>query len=112
VHPSGERGILVGYSEDSKAYRVFLSDQHKTMVSQDVKFEENLASRKLQDLPAVAEETQEVAQKMNQEQRLPLQGASLKWRWRSSQPLRLQSGGPGGLSRPCGMLESMLKLHG
>jgi len=25
MQPSGERGILVGYSEDSKAYRVFLS---------------------------------------------------------------------------------------
>jgi hypothetical protein len=51
LQPSGQRGILVGYSEDSKAYRVFLPDQHKTVVSRDVKFEENLASRKFWDLP-------------------------------------------------------------
>jgi hypothetical protein len=46
LQPSKERGILVGYSEDLKAYRVFLLDQRKTVVSRDVKFEENLASRK------------------------------------------------------------------
>jgi hypothetical protein len=63
LQPSGERGILVGYSEDSKAYRVFFPDQRKTVVSRDVKFEENLASRKSQDLPAVAEGPQEVGPK-------------------------------------------------
>jgi hypothetical protein len=26
LQPSGQRGILVGYNEDSKAYRVFLLD--------------------------------------------------------------------------------------
>jgi hypothetical protein len=36
----------VGYNDDSKAYRVFLLDRRKTVVSLDVKFEENLASRK------------------------------------------------------------------
>jgi hypothetical protein len=41
LHPSGERGILVGYSEDSKACRVFFPNWCKTMVSRDVKFEEN-----------------------------------------------------------------------
>jgi hypothetical protein len=35
---------------DSKAYKVFLPNQCKTVVSRDVKFEENLASRKSQDL--------------------------------------------------------------
>jgi hypothetical protein len=33
LQPSGQRGILVGYSEDSKAYKVFLPDQRKTVVS-------------------------------------------------------------------------------
>jgi hypothetical protein len=33
LHPSGERGILVGYSEDSKAYRVFSTEQWRTMIS-------------------------------------------------------------------------------
>jgi hypothetical protein len=42
LQPSGERGILVGYNEDSKVYKVFLTDQCRTVVSRDVKFEENL----------------------------------------------------------------------
>jgi hypothetical protein len=63
LQPSGERGILVGYSEDLKAYKVFFLDQHKIVVSQDVKFEENLASRKSQDLPTAAEGPQEVGSK-------------------------------------------------
>jgi hypothetical protein len=33
LQPSEERGILVGYIEDSKAYRVFLTDQRRTMVT-------------------------------------------------------------------------------
>jgi hypothetical protein len=60
LQPSGERGILVGYNEDLKAYKVFLTEQRRTMVSRDVKFEENLASRKYQDLPIVVEGLQEV----------------------------------------------------
>jgi hypothetical protein len=63
VQPSGDMGILVGCSEDSKAYRVFFPDQRKIVVSQDIMFEENLASRKSQDLPAVAEGPQEVGPK-------------------------------------------------
>jgi hypothetical protein len=59
LHPSGERSILVGYSEDSKAYIVFLPNQRNTVVSRDVKFKENLASRKSQDLPTVVEGPQE-----------------------------------------------------
>jgi hypothetical protein len=53
----------VGYSEDSKAYRVFLTEQWRTIVSRDVKFEENLASKKSQDLPIAAERPQKVAPK-------------------------------------------------
>jgi hypothetical protein len=51
LEPSGEKGIFVGYNETSKAYRIFIPAQRKTMVSRDVKFEENLASRKSHELP-------------------------------------------------------------
>jgi transposase InsO family protein len=60
LQPLEERGILVGYSEDLKAYRVSLTDQWRTVVSRDVKFEENLAPRHSQDLPTVVEGAQEV----------------------------------------------------
>jgi hypothetical protein len=50
----------VGYIKDSKAYRVFLTEQRRTVMSRDVKFEETLASRKYQDLLAVAKGQQEV----------------------------------------------------
>jgi hypothetical protein len=51
LEPSGEKGIFVGYNEISKAYRIFIPVQQKTMMSRDVKFEENLASRKSHVLP-------------------------------------------------------------
>jgi hypothetical protein len=49
LEPSIHKGVLVGYSETSKAYMVFILAQRKTFVSRDVKFEENLASRKSHD---------------------------------------------------------------
>lgn len=43
--------ILVGYNDDLKAYKIFTSSQWRRMVSRDVKFEENLTSKKYHDLP-------------------------------------------------------------
>jgi hypothetical protein len=43
---SSMRGVFVGYNETSKDYRIFSPTQRMTMASQDVKFEEDLASRK------------------------------------------------------------------
>jgi hypothetical protein len=63
LQPSRQRGILVGYSKDSKVYKVFLPDKCKTVVRRDVKFEDNLASRKSQDLRVDAEGSQEVVPK-------------------------------------------------
>ena len=64
--PSGEKGILVGYSETSKAYKIFMPAQQKIVVSQDVKFKENLASRKSHELPPVVEDEEKVALKGEQ----------------------------------------------
>ena len=64
--PSGEKGILVGYSETSKAYKIFMPAQRKTTVSRDVKFEDNLAFRKSHELPAVTEDEEQVASKSDQ----------------------------------------------
>jgi hypothetical protein len=59
LQPSGKRGLFMGYNDDSKAYKVFLPDQRRTVVSLDVKFEEDLTSRHSQDLPTDPEGSQE-----------------------------------------------------
>jgi hypothetical protein len=51
LEPSREKGIFLGYIETSKAYRIFIPAQRKIVVRRDVKFEENLASRKSHELP-------------------------------------------------------------
>lgn len=38
-----EKGIFVGYSNESKAYRIWLSKSRKVIVSRDVKFVNELA---------------------------------------------------------------------
>jgi len=46
LEPFSRKGLLVGYSATSKAYRVYIPEQRKTIVSRDVKLEEDFASRK------------------------------------------------------------------
>jgi hypothetical protein len=43
LEPSGKKGIFVGYSESSKAYRIYIPEQHKIEVSRDVTFNEKMA---------------------------------------------------------------------
>jgi hypothetical protein len=46
LDPTTEKGILVGYSETSKAYRVYIPSTRKTVERRDIKFEEERAFRK------------------------------------------------------------------
>jgi hypothetical protein len=46
LEPSGKKGIFVGYSDSSKAYRIYILEQHKIKVSRDVTFNERMALRK------------------------------------------------------------------
>jgi hypothetical protein len=46
LEPSGKKGISVGYSDSSKAYRIYIPEQHKIEVSRDVTFNERMAFRK------------------------------------------------------------------
>jgi hypothetical protein len=46
LEPSGKKGIFVGYSESSKAYIIYISEQHKIEVNRDVTFNENMAFKK------------------------------------------------------------------
>ena len=44
LDPSGKKGIFVGYSETSKAYRVYVPRYKKIEISRDVIFDEDAAS--------------------------------------------------------------------
>ena len=43
LDPSGEKGLLFGYSEISKAYKVYISTRRRIIVSRDVQFDEDRA---------------------------------------------------------------------
>ena len=50
LDPSREKGLLVGYSEISKAYRVYILARRRIIVSRDVQFNEDKALQKSLDL--------------------------------------------------------------
>ena len=43
LEPSGKKGILIGYSETTKGYWVFISSQRAIEINKNVKFEEDIA---------------------------------------------------------------------
>jgi len=54
MEPSNMKGVFMGYIETSKAYRIFVQALWRIMVSRDVRFEEDLAARKLHEtLPMI-----------------------------------------------------------
>jgi hypothetical protein len=67
LEPSRLKGIFVGYSKISKAYRIFIPAQQKTVVKRDVKFKENLASRSTQESSVVTEDEEQQAPKDEQQ---------------------------------------------
>jgi hypothetical protein len=46
LEPLAERGIFVGYSETSKAFRIYLPSLRKTILRRDVRFEKDRAFRR------------------------------------------------------------------
>jgi hypothetical protein len=46
LEPSGKIGIFIGYSESSKAYRIYVPGQHNIEISRDVTFDERIAFNK------------------------------------------------------------------
>ena len=64
---TAEKGIFIGYSETSKAYRVYVPALKKTMVRRGVGFEEEKAFRKSYDVPIVAGDHELVTPKEEQE---------------------------------------------
>ena len=49
--PSGKKGIFVGYSESSKAYRIYFPGFKKIIISRDVTFDEDSAYNKSRKRP-------------------------------------------------------------
>ena len=52
LDPSRKKGIFVGYSESSKAYRIYFPGYKKIDISRDVTFDENTAYNKSRKRPA------------------------------------------------------------
>ena len=50
LEPTAEKGIFVGYSETSKAFRIYILAWRKVVVRRDVKFEEDRAFRRSREL--------------------------------------------------------------
>ena len=53
---SNRKGLFVGYGETSKVDKVFIPEQRKIVVSRNVKFEEDFASRKSREPISVTED--------------------------------------------------------
>ena len=56
---SSKKGSFVRYNETSKAYKIYIPEERKTIVSMDVKFEEDFASRKSREPILVIKNEQE-----------------------------------------------------
>ena len=52
LDPSGEKGLLVGYSKTLKEYIIYIPTRKRIIVSRDVQFDEDRALRRSMDLPA------------------------------------------------------------
>ena len=66
LDPSREKGLLTGYSEISKACRVYITVRRRIIVSRDVQFDEDRALRRSLDLPAEQQPTQESGVKLEE----------------------------------------------
>ena len=57
LEPSRKKGIFVGYSESSKAYRIYVPRQRYIEVSRDVIFHEEVVFRQSKELPKDTKES-------------------------------------------------------
>jgi hypothetical protein len=58
MEPSDKKGVFVGYSENSKAYRIYVPGQRQIEVSRDVTFHEEFTFNKSRELQQESEEVQ------------------------------------------------------
>jgi hypothetical protein len=75
LEPSSEKGIFVGHSETSKAYRVYIPRQRKIAVSRDVIFKEGGTFKRSHDTkPVVVEDWERWALNVEQGPTTPTSG--------------------------------------
>ena len=55
--PCGEKGLLVGYNEILKEYRVYIPACRRIIVRRDVQFDEDRALQRYMDLPTEKQPT-------------------------------------------------------
>jgi hypothetical protein len=63
LEPSGKKGIFVGYRDSSKAYRIYIPEQHKIEVSKDMTFNEKMDFKKSIEEMIEEEENEEPIEK-------------------------------------------------
>ena len=68
LEPAADKGIFVGYSETSKAFRIYIPALRKVVLRRDVRFEEDAAFRRSRGLD-------QVGQRSYQSQGSSLQGS-------------------------------------
>eukprot|EP00253_Pinus_taeda_P008095 PITA_08095 len=56
LDPTSKKGIFVGYSYSSKAYRIYIKEGHQIEVSRDVIFDANIAFKKSKDISSDSNE--------------------------------------------------------
>jgi hypothetical protein len=59
LEPLGKKCIIFGYKETLKAYSIFILAQRKIIMSRDVMFEENLASRSSHESSTMTKEKEQ-----------------------------------------------------
>jgi hypothetical protein len=68
MEPTTNKGLLVGYSEASKAYRIFVPACRKIIMCRDVQFEEEHAFRRYRGLRAHDQQVQDSRVKIEEAQ--------------------------------------------
>ena len=56
---SGQKGTFVGYSETSKAYRIYVPGQREVEICHDVTFDKDAALKKVRNLPSSKEDKED-----------------------------------------------------
>ena len=64
LEPSVRKSLFVGNSENSKAYKISIPGERKTIVNRDVNFDEDFASRKSREPLLVTENEEQEALKV------------------------------------------------
>jgi hypothetical protein len=68
LEPSGKKGIFVGYIDSSKAYRIYILEQHKIEFIRDVTFNEKMAFNKSIEETIEEEENEEPIEESTENQ--------------------------------------------